>query len=452
MKFKIDKQTSFDLELFERAKGEKSIFALFNHTQSKGGYEKLKETFSNPKSDITLLKDRVDLLKHFDSNPIPFEIDKTTLDIIEYYLIQDKKPIKLSLFDIIRKSIDSKLKPTNKSYIIQRGIEYLVGTINDLYVFANQIEDNCNTNILLGYKNTILGSIEKTNLKITLGIKDKKRFNSILLGKLDYYFRYSEYERVRELLNIIYEIDMFKSISYSKQNLKLVFPKYASTDNQINIKGLYHPFLDKPVANDLHIDNHKNICFVTGPNMAGKSTYLKSFGIAIYLSHVGFPIPAQEMETSIFNGLFSSINLSDSINKGYSHYYNEVIRIKQIAEHINEQKNLVVIFDELFRGTNVKDAYDASLAVISAFARIENSAFAISTHITEVAENLKFDSIDFKYFDISFENGIPSYTFSLKSGVTNERLGLYILQKEKVIETIENAISQKTISSSPQQN
>lgn len=74
---------------------------------------------------------------------------------------------------------------------------------------------------------------------------------------------------------------------------------------------------------------------------------------------------------------------------GYSHYYNEVARVKYIVEQVRDLQEVVVVFDELFRGTNVKDAYDASCAVIGGLARLEYGVFMISTHIVEVAEFLK---------------------------------------------------------------
>ena len=70
------------------------------------------------------------------------------------------------------------------------------------------------------------------------------------------------------------------------------------------------------------------------------------------------------MELSVFKGLFTTINLSDNLSLGYSHYYNEVARVKYIVEQVRDLQEVVVVFDELFRGTNVKDAYDASCAVI----------------------------------------------------------------------------------------
>lgn len=123
--------------------------------------------------------------------------------------------------------------------------------------------------------------------------------------------------------------------------------------------------------------------------MAGKSTFLKSLSISVYLAHLGLPVPAKYMKTSKYNGLLTTINLSDNINKGYSHFYNEVLRVKYVAERINQVRNIFVVFDELFRGTNVKDAYEASLSVISAFSKLNKGFFAISTHIIEVADKLK---------------------------------------------------------------
>ena len=80
---------------------------------------------------------------------------------------------------------------------------------------------------------------------------------------------------------------------------------------------------------------------------------------------------------------FSSLNYVRGDNMGYSHYYAEVLRVKQVAEEVAKGKNLVVVFDELFKGTNVKDAYDATVSVTEAFSMNRNCTFIISTHIIE---------------------------------------------------------------------
>ena len=136
----------------------------------------------------------------------------------------------------------------------------------------------------------------------------------------------------------------------------------------------------------------------------------------------------------------TTINLPDNINEGLSHYYTEVKRVKEVAEILLRNQNIFVIFDELFRGTNVKDAYDASYLIISELSAIRNSAFIISTHIIELAASLnKFKNISFGYLDTYFENQKPVFTYSLKEGISNETLGMYIVKNEGIVEVLKMA-------------
>ena len=198
-------------------------------------------------------------------------------------------------------------------------------------------------------------------------------------------------------------------------------------------------FLDKPVVNDFELVGGKNVCFLTGSNMAGKSTFLKSIGLSIFLTHLGMPVPAKQMKTGIWKGLVSTINLPDNLNEGFSHFYNEVLRVKHVAEKIKVSKNVFVIFDKLFRGTNVKDAFDGSLSIISAFSKINECCFIISTHIVEVATQLKDDqNILFKCLFTEMEAGRPKFTYKLMDGITEERIGMWIIENEKISDILEN--------------
>jgi Mismatch repair ATPase (MutS family) len=115
------------------------------------------------------------------------------------------------------------------------------------------------------------------------------------------------------------------------------------------------------------------------------------------------------------------------------------MRIKDVAHRLEANNRILVLFDELFRGTNVKDAYDGTVAVVSAFAKIRTSFFVISTHIVEAARELESKAnIQFSYFDIKEEDGHPVYTYKLKEGVSDVRLGMYIINKEGVIDLINN--------------
>jgi DNA mismatch repair ATPase MutS len=137
--------------------------------------------------------------------------------------------------------------------------------------------------------------------------------------------------------------------------------------------------------------------------------------------------------------MYTTINLPDNLNQGYSHFYAEVLRLKKIANSVNPARNMVVIFDELFRGTNVKDAYDATIAVTEAFAMNKSSIFIISTHIIESADILKerCGNISFLYLPTTLEKGVPRYTYTLSPGITDDRHGMMIIRNEQILDILE---------------
>jgi len=178
-------------------------------------------------------------------------------------------------------------------------------------------------------------------------------------------------------LNIVYKIDVLQTFAKIVKMDGFSLPEYVTDKNPVfEVTEGFHPFLESPISNSFSFKRNSSLCFLTGPNMSGKSTFMKTMGLMIYLSHIGLPVPAKHFKTSIFDGLFTTINLTDSLNLGYSHFYSEVKRVKDIVIKINSKRNLFIIFDELFRGTNVKDAYDASLMIISALAKIRDNFFS----------------------------------------------------------------------------
>ena len=172
--------------------------------------------------------------------------------------------------------------------------------------------------------------------------------------------------------------------------------------------------------------------------MAGKSTFIKAVGIAVYLAHLGMGVPAQKMELSLFDGVLSNINIEDNISKGESYFFNEVQRVKNTILKINDNKRWLVLIDELFKGTNVQDAMKCSSTVIKGLIKIKNSLFILSTHLYEIGEELKqFPNISFKYFETSVKDDQLDFNYQLKEGISNDRLGYLILKREKVIDLLE---------------
>jgi DNA mismatch repair protein MutS len=223
------------------------------------------------------------------------------------------------------------------------------------------------------------------------------------------------------------------------QHYKLHFPLFRASDTAfVNAQALYHILLPVPVPCDIVLDTHRNFLFLTGANMAGKSTLIKSIGAAVYLAHLGMGVPAKQMELSLFDGILSNINVSDNIVKGESYFYNEVQRIKTTILTINNGKKWLVLIDELFKGTNVQDAMKCSSTVIKGLIRIPNSLFILSTHLYEIGAELKVHpNIVFRYFETSVKNEQLEFSYQLKEGISNDRLGYLILKREKVVELLE---------------
>jgi len=144
------------------------------------------------------------------------------------------------------------------------------------------------------------------------------------------------------------------------------------------------------------------------------------------------------MKLTLFDGLLSNINVVDNIARGESFFFNEVQRIKNTIEKINNGKKWLVLIDELFKGTNVQDAMKCSLTVIKGLIKIKNSLFILSTHLYEIGEELKpYPNISFRYFETNVTEDQLSFSYQLREGISNDRIGYVILKREKVVDMLE---------------
>jgi ABC-type hemin transport system ATPase subunit len=240
------------------------------------------------------------------------------------------------------------------------------------------------------------------------------------------------------ILQFIYELDVYMAVSSvaARKNFSYALA-LAPEKNLLAVQDLRHPCIDNAIGNDLLMKENSNVIFLTGANMAGKSTLMKSIGIGMYLAHMGFPVAAQKMEFSVREGLYSSINVADNIGLGYSHFYAEVVRVKQAADAAASGHRLLLMFDELFKGTNVKDAYDGTLSVTEAFAEYQDCLFIVSTHIIEVGEALKgTPNMQFRYLPTIMEGSRPRYTYKVEQGITEDRQGMLIIMNEGILDLI----------------
>ena len=446
MSFIIDKQTLNDLGIFSHKK-EISVYALYNNARTRGGSQILEEMFYNPLDNYELIKRRSALIGYFQRTSQTFPFKAIWFDAAEFYLSDTDERTRIVSNPELGNSEKSALQRRLKKIIktdtefeqAERGIISLIEIINTLNDFtATMIQDEEIRSVTTELHN-VREIILSEKFAPVLQAKGVENLSQDQAAFFDNLLRYENNEQVHQLLNYVYHMDVYISVAATAKEKGYVMAEVLpAAENVMELKGAFHPMLKKPVSNNLTISAENNIVFLTGANMAGKSTFMKTFGIAVFLAHVGFPVPAEAMRFSVRDGLFTTINLPDNLNRGYSHFYAEVRRLKRCAQSVNTWPNLVIIFDELFRGTNVKDAYDATVAVTEAFSKIKSSIFMISTHIIEAGEDLKklCDNIEYIYLPTIMEGAVPRYTYKLEKGITADRHGMIIIRNEGILDIL----------------
>lgn len=441
MNFDIDRQTLNDLAIFQNNNSRQSIYSLFSHTNTIGGNEALQDMFNKPLIDPVHIRERIEVFLYMEEHHIKISLNRNDYDFVEFYLKKHYHAKPFSVIPRFLKKIIYAINNNNDYYVIQTGIESTLSILDSLIKFADALQGDLPKKIQ-EFRSAILNTFQPKEFAWLKQLITKPNRSATDMAKADHFFRQLAYERMKILLNVAYQLDVYQSVSVSGKALGFTLPVVNENNaTRLIIKGLFHPFIADAKSNDIEFSPDKNVCFITGTNMAGKSSLLKSIGIAIYLSQLGFPVPAKHMVTSAFKGLITTINLADDVEQGQSHFYKEVLRVKHVAEKLNQSKDIFVIFDELFRGTNVKDAYDASLAIIAAFAEVKTCFFVVSTHIVEVAHELSsVENINFRYMETIFEDTNPVHSYKLKHGITEERLGMWIVKNERILEIIKNSL------------
>ena len=276
-------------------------------------------------------------------------------------------------------------------------------------------------------------------LKELAAIRSGEKLNPIQVIYFGHYVRNRFKTAVQSLIEIHNRLDAWYSMAMAIRRYQLSFPVFLEKeDPYLEATRLYHLLLPKPVSYDIRLDKESNFVFLTGANMAGKSTFIRSVGAVVFLAHLGMGVPAQSMQLTIFDGILSNINVEDNISKGESFFFNEVQRIRNTLEKIGNQKKWLVLIDELFKGTNVQDAMKCSITVIKGLIKIRRSLFILSTHLYEIGEELKVHpNILFNYFETAVKDDQLEFSYQLKPGISNDRIGYLILKREKVVEMLE---------------
>jgi DNA mismatch repair ATPase MutS len=433
----IDNVTLEDLSIFH-AEENQSVFNNLNYTLTNGGRYWLRHLLSTPYSDLKPVTDTQNTLKLIIKHHAawPRLITNGTIMVIErFYESQvDVMPARPNILSALNYKMLHRSDYSLTKYTVGHAIDFLKGMQQMIDLFAGDETPA----LLQAILTRISLLLQKPEAKEMIELKDAGGLTIADRLRFGHFFLNHYRHQVNDLIDLYGRLDAYYSLATAVIEKQLHFPTFSNAEKPfVSADGLYHILLRDPVPYHLVMNEDNSFIFLTGANMAGKSTFIKAVGLAVYLAHLGMAVPAQKMELSLFYGMLSNIHVVDNIMKGESYFFNEVQRIKNTIIKINDGRKWLVLIDELFKGTNVQDAMRCSSEVIKGLLKIKNSLFILSTHLYEIGHELKEnEKITFRYFETGVSDDQLSFSYQLKEGISNDRLGYLILKREGVVDMI----------------
>ena len=243
-------------------------------------------------------------------------------------------------------------------------------------------------------------------------------------------------EQVLSWFSILGKIDALASLAcFAFNHPSFIMPNPISNVKVLEAKNLGHPLLNdkERVDNDFEIAKKGGFVIITGPNMAGKSTFLRTAGVNLILAMAGAPVCATKFEFALVD-LFSSMRTSDSLQKGESYFYAELKRLQTIVENLKENKNLFVILDEILKGTNSKDKEKGSKAFMKQMIELGGTGI-IATHDLSLCEIEKDfpDHIRNQSFEVEIEGKKIHFDYLLRDGITTKMNATFLMEQMGII-------------------
>jgi DNA mismatch repair protein MutS len=208
-----------------------------------------------------------------------------------------------------------------------------------------------------------------------------------------------------------------------------------NTSDSLQIQGGFHPLIKQLknsfINNDLKMLNGENFHIITGPNMGGKSTFLRQNAIIIILSQIGSPVPAHQANIGIVDNLFTRIGSDDNLLSNESTFMVEMKEMKVMIEEATHKSFLVI--DELGRGTSIRDGLAIAQSMIEYFNELKCSCL-FSTHFHDLYKNLS-PKIKYYYCDYYFNPHII-FTYKIVEGITKESFGIHVAELAGISKSI----------------
>ena len=231
-------------------------------------------------------------------------------------------------------------------------------------------------------------------------------------------------------LTIVGEFEALSSLSVLyNDHPSWVMPRIFDEISDYEATDIGHPLLpDERVANSFHVHLPSGVLLITGSNMSGKSTLLRTAGINLILAYTGAPVCAREFKCSIMD-IYTSMRVSDNLEKNISSFYAELLRIKMVIEAAKEGKRIFFLLDEIFRGTNSRDRHTGARILIKNLIKEGASGF-VSTHDLELGDlagegNTGVHNFHFKEY---YKDGQIYFDYKLRPGISTTRNAIYLMK------------------------
>ena len=299
--------------------------------------------------------------------------------------------------------------------------------IKDEYGYdRKQTLANCErfiTPLLKEKENIILGAEEKIislEYKLFMDIREVvKRYTS----------------KLQEISKVISEVDMLQAFSICCDTYKFVRPQFTD-ERVIKMIECRHPVVeqvmkDKYIPNDIIMDKTTDILLITGPNMAGKSTYMRQCAITVIMAQIGCFVPCKSCTIPIFDKIFTRIGASDDLVSGESTF---MVEMREANYAISEAtKNSLILFDELGRGTATYDGMSLAQAILEYIHDKIKAKTLFSTHYHELT-SLEKDLKRLKNVHVSAveENGSITFLHKVKNGAVDKSYGIHVASLAKL--------------------
>ncbi|MEI7828180.1 MAG: hypothetical protein WCI31_00350 [Prolixibacteraceae bacterium] len=267
--------------------------------------------------------------------------------------------------------------------------------------------------------------------------------NALLLYDIQIWLRLGKWKaqhrsKVTSWFEALSELDAITSFSvYAFNNQGAVtYPEVAEEELTFQATEMGHPLLHpaKRVRNSFGFSGTPRILIITGANMAGKSTFLRTLSINLILAMNGAPVCAKGFRFTPCD-LLSSIKIQDSLSNNESYFYAELVRIREIINHVQAHPRSLVVLDEILRGTNTKDKQTGSLGLLEKLISLK-AVVLIATHdltLGEMERNYP-DIVTNNCFEVELTNDQLTFDYKLKNGISQKLNASFLMKKMGIID------------------